>query len=288
MLRVLALATGLLLQTLAAHAREPQPGSRVGDVYEIRIESVASRSSNQGSSGDSNSNYLFLERVIAVRDAGVEVEFDLPEDVSAEDRAPAWQYPVRVLRPPHGPLQLLNGPELERRIAAWLTAARVPREACGRWYFTWNAFQIECDPRSVMETLAHMDLRPSDFRDGAPYQDARARAPGVLRREARGPDGAVFAVEMEVDPEKVRRERARADAVVMEISGDSPALRSARQARSAERISGTIAITFETDGAGGVRRTKVTALEIGGPNGLRETETVTETVERRLVPRVGF
>ena len=56
--------------------------------------------------------------------------------------------------------------------------------------------------------------------------------------------------------------------------------------RATEIISGTISITFETDSAGNLlRRTKVTKLDIRGPDGPSETETVTEKLERRLISR---
>ncbi|HKR25700.1 MAG TPA: hypothetical protein VJS15_10600, partial [Allosphingosinicella sp.] len=88
--------------------------------------------------------------------------------------------------------------------------------------------------------------------------------------------------------EAARRERAEADAVVREIMGENQTFRAAFEersaARSAERISGTIRIRFETDAAERVtRRTKVTELVIEGPGQRRETRTTTETVERRLV-----
>jgi hypothetical protein len=286
MLRLLAVTTALLLQTLAAHAQEPRPGSRVGDIYEIRSERV-SQSSGEGSSGSSHDVDGFIERVIAVHDAGVELEFDLPEDATAEDRARTWQFPARALRPLHGPLQLLNGSELEARLDRWLEAAGWTRAICGRWIFTWNAFRIECDPQSVIQGLERLDLASGDLREGAPYREAGARGPAVLRREARGSKGATFVVEMEVDPEAVRRERAQADIVVAEISRrESLTFDAALQAHASERISGTIRITFETDSAGRVRRrTKVTELAIEGTPRGRETQTVTEIVERRLVSR---
>ncbi|MEA3045966.1 MAG: hypothetical protein QOJ53_298, partial [Sphingomonadales bacterium] len=287
MLRALAVGTALLLQALAAHAQEPQGGWRAGDLYEIRIERVSSQRSGGASSGSSHDLDTLIERVIAVRDGGVELEFDLPEDTTAEDRARTWQFPVRVLRPSQGPLQLLNGAELEARVERWLAAAGWPREACGQWIFTWNAFRIECDPQSVIPGLARLDLGSLELREGAPYQEAGARGPGVLRREARGSDGAAFVVELEVDPEAVRRERAQNDVVVAEISRrESLSLDAALQAHAAERISGTIRINFETDAAGRVRRrTKVTELAIEGPEGGRETQTFTDRVERRLVSR---
>src|SRR3954466_8512809 len=106
--RLLAVVTALLLHTLAARAHEPQPGPRPGDVYEIRSEAVSSNTSSQGSSGSAHDRDTLIERVIAVRDTGVELEFDLAREATTEDRAAYWQFPVRVLRPPQGPLQLLN------------------------------------------------------------------------------------------------------------------------------------------------------------------------------------
>lgn len=286
MLRLTAIATALLVQGLAVHAQAPPPGPHAGEVYEIRSERVSSESSSGGSSGSSEDLDTFVERVIAVGDAGVELEFDLPQDATAEDRARTWQFPVRVLRPPGGPLQLLNGAELEARVDRWLALGGMTRETCGRWIFTWNAFRIDCDPQSVIETLASFDLRPGDLRDGAPYQEPGSRGPAVLRQETSGSDGATFVVELTVDPEAVRRERAQADVILAEISRrEIPTLEAALRARASERISGTIRIRFETDAAGRVtRRTKVTELAIEGSDRGRETRTVTQTLERRLVP----
>lgn len=284
MMRLVALATALLLPTLAAGAAQAPPGSRVGELVEIRWRSETSWTSGDGT-GNASSRSGLVERVIAVRDGGVELEFDLPRGTSREDRAREWGYPVRVFRPSHGPLQLLNAAELEARVVAWLQAASWPRTMCGRWIFTWNAFKIECDPQSVIRALTALEL-PENLRDGAPYQDPAGRGPAVLRREARGAGGAAFIAEMEVDPQAVRREQVETDAVTLQIVGESPELRATIQARSAERISGTIRITIETDAAGrATRRTKTIELTTEAPSGRRETRTTTETVERRLVSR---
>jgi len=126
-------------------------------------------------------------------------------------------------------------------------------------------------------------LRPDDLRNGAMYQDSGARAPTPFSQKAVGSDGSTFVVEMAVDPDAVRRERAESDVVVAEITRKSLTLDAALRARSAEQISGTIIISFDTDSAGQVRRrTKITRLEIKGADGKSETQTVTETVERRL------
>jgi len=58
----------------------------------------------------------------------------------------------------------------------------------------------------------------------------------------------------------------------------------ALRARSAEEISGTIAVTFEINAGGHVgRQTKVITVTIKGPNGRLETRTVTQTLEGRLI-----
>jgi hypothetical protein len=224
--------------------------------------------------------------VIGLRADGLELEYDLPKAATADERARNWQFPARVFKPLGGPAQLLNGPELEARLEGWLKAAGWPRTACGHWIFTWNAFRIDCDPQSVIKTVQSFDLRPADLREGAPYQETEARGSGKLARKAAGADGAILAVEMPVDPEAVRRARAESDVAVGEIMNKPVALDAALRERARETVSGTISVEFETDSAGNVRRrTKVTKLEITGSDGRSETETVTETLERRLISR---
>jgi hypothetical protein len=49
-------------------------------------------------------------------------------------------------------------------------------------------------------------------------------------------------------------------------------------------ISGTITISLDTDSAGMVRRrTRIVKIEIKGPGQRLETQTMTETLERRRV-----
>jgi len=91
---------------------------------------------------------------------------------------------------------------------------------------------------------------------------------------------------MPVDPDAVRRARAESDVVVGEIVKNPVSLDAALLERAREIVSGTISVTLETDPAGNVRRrTKVTKLDIKGPDGRSETRTVTETLERRLISR---
>jgi hypothetical protein len=96
--------------------------------------------------------------------------------------------------------------------------------------------------------------------------------------------GEIFTVELPVDPDAVRRARAESDVAVGEIMRKPVSLDAALREQEREIVSGTISVEFETDSAGNVRRrTKVTKLDITGPDGRSEARTVTETLERRLI-----
>jgi hypothetical protein len=282
----MGIVAALLSPAIVAHTGALPLEPQVGDTYEITLARDSAQQRSDGSSGSSHDKDTIIERVIGLRADGLELQYDLPNAATADERARNWQFPARVFKPLGGPAQLLNGPELEVRLEGWLKAAGWPRTVCGHWIFTWDAFRIECDPQSVIETVQSFDLRPADLREGAPYQDTEARGSGKLTRKAAGSDGAILAVEMPVDPEAVRRARAESDVAVGEIMNKPVSLDAALRERAKETVSGTISVEFETDPAGNVRRrTKVTKLDITGPDGRSETDTVTETLERRLISR---
>ena len=284
----MAAVAALLVLGSDARGESPQSAAKVGEAYEISKNYETSQRTSDGASGTSRGRDAIVERVLKVREGGLELEYDLTEDASAEDRARSWQFPVRVFRSTNGSMQLLNRPELEARLDGWLKAARWTRADCGRWIFTWNAFRIECDPQSVIQAVEVFDLRSADLRDGAPYQDAEARGPGRLKRTAVGPNGATFAVALQIDPEAVRRARAESDVAVGEIVQKPVTLEAALRERAKESVSGTISVVLETDSAGNLRRrTKVTKVETKGPGGKAERQTVTETVERRSVSKAS-
>lgn len=280
----------IVVGTPAADARaEPlSRGPQAGETYEISMERESTEESSDGSSGSSSDRDTIIERVIAVRNDGLELEYNLPKETSTEERASDWQFPARVFKPNVGPMQLLNRTELEVRVEDWLKAANWTRDVCGHWIFTWNAFRIECDPESVLKTIEAFDFASADLRDGALYQEKQALGSAPLARQTVQADGATFTVELKVDPEAVRRERAESDVVVGEIMKKPVTLDAALRARATETISGTIAITFDTDSAGNAwRRTRVAKLEIRKANDEVETKTITETVERRLTSRTS-
>ena len=267
-----------------ACAKSPRSAPKLGEEYEISRRYETSQQTSDGSSGSSRGQDAIIERVIGMREDGLELEYDLPKDATEKDRARSWQYPVRIFRTTKGSMQLLNRLELEARVEGWLKAAGWTRAVCGRWIFTWNAFRIECDPQSVIKTVEAFDLRTADLREGDPYQEIGARGPGILTRKAVGPYGATFAVEMEVDPDVVRRAHADSDVAVGEIMQKPVTLEAALLERGKEGVSGTISVTFDSDSTGSVRRrTKVTKVVTKWPDGRFERQTVTETVERRPV-----
>jgi hypothetical protein len=259
-----------------------------GDAYEISLDREMSQRGSGGSTGSSSDRDVIVERVVGVRPDGLELEYDLPKDATSQDRARSWQFPVRVFKGHQGPMRMLNAPQLEARVDAWLRASGLTRAACGQWTFTWNAFRIECDPQSVIRTLELFDLDAVDLRDGVPVQDPMASGPAPLKRRTKDASGSTFVAEMAVNAEAVRRGRAETDVTVAMLTKKSLSLDDALREREKDMVSGTISVTFDTGSDGHVRRrTKVTKLETRRPSGQVETQTVTETIERRLIARLN-
>lgn len=282
-MRMRIVAAALMFASPASAQSVPPP--QVGDTHEITRRYQTASETSDGSSGSSNGQTSIVERVIAASGDGVELEYDLPPDATAQDRLREWQLPARILKPLNGPAELRNRPEIEARITAWLKAAGLTRADCGRWIFTWSAFKIECDPQSVLATIESYDLRSITLGDGTPYLEPHARGPGTLTRTAHGPKGATFSVTLQIDPNAVRLSRAESDVVVGEITRTPVTLEEARRKRAQEQVSGTVSLTFETDSAGAVRRrTAITTLETKRADGTTERETRTEITERRKIP----
>lgn len=266
--------------SVCAQVAAPAPGAE----FEISKSYESSGETSDGSSSSSSGRDVILERVVSLRDGGMEVEYDLPKDATADERARIWQYPARVFKPASGPPQVLNAAEMEIRLGTWLKRAGLTKAACGRWIFTWNAFQIECDPKSVIATVQAFDLSSINAREGAEYGDAMARAPGRLRTTSSGRSAATFTALLEVDPAAVHRARAESDVVTGEIMRKPLTFDAALRERAKARVSGTISVALDSDSSGAVwRRTKVTRLKTEGGDHGSENDTATETVERRLV-----
>ena len=279
---ILAAFATLLLTASAAMAQSARPNA--GDQHHIVVSYQTTEESTDGSTGSSSGHSTMLERVIAVSDLGLELEYDLPDDTTAEDRARTWKYPARVFLPTEGPQRLLNADELEARLDNWLTLAGWSRDVCGSWIFTWNAFFIECDPASVLAEIGAISFQSVELSEGAAYAHPDTMGPATLARSSNGPNGGAFTAVLQVDANAVRRSRAESDVAVGEMMEEPVTLEQALLNRSTEQISGTVAVTFEVDQAGRPsRRTAVTILEIIDDEGVTESRRSTVTVERRSI-----
>src|SRR5256885_8993574 len=90
----MATIAGLLLLASDTRGESPQSAPKVGEEYEISKRYETSQQTSDGSSGSSRGRDTILERVIAVREGGLELEYDLPNNATAVDRARSWQFPV--------------------------------------------------------------------------------------------------------------------------------------------------------------------------------------------------
>ena len=252
-----------------------------GDVFRITLTYSSESKGDNGSSSSSRGGHKYVERVDAVGPEGTERTFDITLEPGDERRLIVWQFPARVLEGPDGTLELLNRDDLERRRDAWLEAAEIPAEACGSWYFTWNAFQVECDPNTILETIRSITIQPPDLSEGELYEHPMALSPGRLAAERSASEGSIYSVVLEVDPDAVRRAEARSDVVVGEIMREPVLFKSAYAERAKEQISGTIEVTLEARGDGTVwKRSTSTEIEKRLPDGTSEHETSLEVIER--------
>lgn len=265
--RIFVITAGLLAIP-ASNAATTVDRLAVGTVTLI-ITETETKATSDGSTSSSRDRDAMIERVLGRTDAGLQLEYDLPAEVTAGERAATWQFPMRVLVSSHAPPALLNRSELKARVDRWLKSADLPRGACGQWIFTWNAFRIECDPDTALQMIEPIDLGLSALRGGV---------------RTTGSGGVSVRFSQAVDAEQARRERADDDVAVAQMTGKALTVPAARAAHAAERIEGTIATTFELDGNGDpVRRRRITTVHV--TTGAKvETQVQTQTVERRPVP----
>lgn len=276
----------MILAALAATPAVAAP--RAGDRFEIVRTVETSQRTGEDSSGSSYGRDTLIERVVAVRSDGVELEYDLPADATPDVRAAQWQFPVRLLKPAGGPPQLLNRAALEQRSQAWLRAAGLDADACGHWAFTWTAMRIDCDPQSALDIVAGFDPGTDDPREGLLFTLPGALQAAPLMRSASSAAGETFTVALAIDPQAVRRQEAETKVVLGEITQRPVTLESALQAQADLEVSGSIEVTFDTDRAGDVRRrVVVTRLRLERPGSPPEIRISTETLERRPVTARG-
>ncbi|WP_312166823.1 hypothetical protein [Phenylobacterium sp.] len=280
-LSFLATVAVLLAMVDGVHAQASRAEPKPGDIYELTLTREMAEQDNQGGTASSHDKDTLIESVVEVRADGLELQYDLPKDATAQERASDWHLPARVFKRVDGATRLSNPAELEARIDGWLKSGGMTRAHCGQLIFTWNAFRIDCDPQSVIGMIERFDLTSFEAREGALYKSPDA---GGAARLTRGASGSTLVAETPVDPDAVRRAQAETDIAVAQLMKKPLTLEEALRERAKDTVSGTVAVTFEISSAGDVwRRATVTKLEIGRPNGRLESRTTSETLERRLV-----
>jgi hypothetical protein len=253
-----------------------------GDRFRITLFHETAAKGEDGSSSSSRGGHEYLEEIAAVRADGVERIYDVPLEPDSEERLITWQFPVHVLETNDGGIEVLNRDELERRRDAWLEAAEIAEEACGTWYFTWNAFQVECDPDAIVETIRAIKIQPDDMMVGASFKHPAAHEPGELTGGDEEGVGVLRSAHMLLDPDYIHRAKAESDVIVGQLMQEPISFEEAYSKRKAERITGTIDVSLEADPEGRVwKRTTAITSETTEVDGNVERSVSTETVERR-------
>lgn len=284
---LLAIATSVAISS-TSHA---SPNAvKAGDVFEILLNYETSSEENGGGSSSSSGHTTILERVLRVKKNGVELEYEEPLEKDGKDKRSSWQLPAHIFRPFDGEPTLLNIEELEARVDPWLKKTKMPREACGLWYFTWNAFKVECDPASALGIVKQYDLWPANLSEGQFYYDADALSLMPLHLRESDETGSTYTVELAINPERVKQASAESAVVVAQIMGETKSLEDALKEQTDHKISGTISVVIETNSSGLiVKRTKMTTMRVEKPDGKVEETVNSVVVERKLVadPKVS-
>lgn len=272
----------ILLAVLSAPAWGQAQVEKVGDQFQITLFHKSESKGENGSSSSSSGGHEYLEQILSVGENGVERRYDIPLSPDDDERLINWQFPVRVFEASDGSLEILNQGELEDRRDTWLEAADIPVEACGTWYFTWNAFQVECDPDAILETIRAIKIQPENLIDGVAFTHPAALNPGHLQI-AEGESG-IFSVEMIINPDYFHRTHAQSDVIVGDIMREPISFEEAYAKRQSEQITGTIEVVLKANADGQVRE-QITSIEtikteVGGKI---ESEISTETIKRNRI-----
>ena len=273
--------TCVLLAALSAPAWGQAQVEQVGDQFQITVFHK-SESKSEGSTSTSSGGHAYLEQILSVSEDGVERSYDLPLSPDDDERIINWQFPVRLFEASDGRVEILNRSELEARRDSWLQAEEIPVEACGTWHFTWNAFQLDCDPDAILETIRAINIQPESLIDGVAFTHPAALYPGQL--QSAKDDSGLFRVEMKINPDWFYRTNAQSDVIVGDIMRKPISFEEAYAKRQAEQITGTIEVVLKADANGRVRE-QITSIETIRTEvaGKIKTEISTETIKRERI-----
>jgi hypothetical protein len=97
LIRFMGIVAALLLAGIIARAGPLSPAPQVDDTYEITLTKDSVQHGSNKSSGSSHDQDSLIERVIGLRAEGLELQYDLPNSATADDRARSWQFPARAV-----------------------------------------------------------------------------------------------------------------------------------------------------------------------------------------------
>ena len=155
MLKTMMCATLVMLASQSLSAGE-ETSEQTLEAYRITVSYETESKSDTGS-GSSSGRNSYIERILQDGPDGIVREYDVFLEPGQERHLSDWQYPFRV-RQSGSDAELLDRDEMIARRNAWLAAAEIPMESCGRHVFTWNVFRIECYPDHVVELLETVQI----------------------------------------------------------------------------------------------------------------------------------
>lgn len=274
----------LIVSINPGNAQPADLSEQVGNIYEIKYSYETSRKTGDQSSGRSSGTNLLIERIIAINEESIDLEYDISLNPSEEDRAREWKLPAKVRRNNDGTLLLLNTDEMEIRITKWLEKASWTREVCDQWIFTWNAFKIECDPQSALELITSYDLNSNNFDPTKPYENKFASHAGKLQLLANTPEGKTYHTKLELNPQIIKTELAETQLIIGQITGKEITIEDAQKEQALKSISGNIQIKLDVDNEGRlIKRTEVFNIKTIEDDGTIKTETKTNILSRSLI-----
>ncbi len=262
-----------------ATATTPAQATDGAEQYEI-ISSYSTESERPRGSSSSSGSDEFREEVRAGADGCRTRTFDVVDDPEHKRPLEVWRMPVVLRECPGFPQVIANCEEMEARRDAFLAAAKIPHESCGRYYFTWNVFKIECDPDTILETVANIDLGSIRLEDGAVFTLPDTSTSVTLAAVPVAPAGQrIFKGRTTIDPEVLREGAIKTIMVVAEVRGKAVTREEAMAQIVAHQFSGEAEVTLvEEPAAGRITATVHTAVrevDVEGGVETRQGETVT-------------
>ncbi len=274
--RIAGIYTALLMLAMSGPAF-------AAERYEILI-SYETKSEGEMSSGSSRGSYLYVEEVHARENGCLERSFDIVDNPGQPRPLVEWQVPVRLLRCGPDDRKIVNEAQMIARRDHFLEEIEATMEVCGKHYFTWMVFKIECDPRAILETIDRYDLVSLRLEDGANYTLSGNSGKATLSQVSSDLDEQTFVANGQIDPAFLRAQELRQLEILEELSGSSRSSEEMKEELAAKNYSGEFTVTFAVGPAlGEITRTIVQEMQIIDANGSIETRWREEITQRKRV-----